>query len=240
MAEGSRRRPICASSRKMVCTTGDGCAPKPISACRRANASRRSARSHHGRRESLSVRPRCAVQMARIAGQGRKPAARRLHGARADHQQAQEVQAAELHSGNCRHASSAPTPKPTPSAPCGCSKILNPILDRENTRAAYRLECDLLPMVLEMRWRGVRIDVAAAEQARDLLLAKRDAVLTEISDKLGTPVSMDELAAQQVAGRDLRSRRHQVSAHRERQSIVHWRTERLDGPASALAAAAHS
>jgi Mesyanzhinovviridae DNA polymerase len=71
---------------------------------------------------------------------------------------------------------------------------LNPILDRENTRAAYRLECDLLPMVLEMRRRGVRIDVAAAEQARDLLLAKRDAVLAEISDKLGTPVSMSELA----------------------------------------------
>jgi Mesyanzhinovviridae DNA polymerase len=71
---------------------------------------------------------------------------------------------------------------------------LNPILDRENTRAAYRLECDLLPMVLEMRRRGVRIDVAAAERARDLLLAKRDAVLTEISDKLGAPVSMSELA----------------------------------------------
>jgi DNA polymerase I-like protein with 3'-5' exonuclease and polymerase domains len=71
---------------------------------------------------------------------------------------------------------------------------LNPILDRENTRAAYRLECDLLPMVLEMRRRGVRIDVSAAEQAREVLLAKRDAVLTEISDKLGTPVSMSELA----------------------------------------------
>src|SRR5262249_48167667 len=71
---------------------------------------------------------------------------------------------------------------------------LTPILDRETTRAAYRLECDLLPMVLEMRLRGVRIDVAAAEHARDLLLLKRDAVLAEISSKLGTPVSMAELA----------------------------------------------
>jgi Mesyanzhinovviridae DNA polymerase len=70
---------------------------------------------------------------------------------------------------------------------------LNPILDRENTRAAYRLECDLLPMVLEMRLRGVRINVAAAERARDLLLAKRDAALTELSDKLGMPVGMEEL-----------------------------------------------
>src|SRR5262249_10533122 len=71
---------------------------------------------------------------------------------------------------------------------------LDPILDRENTRGAYRLECDLLPMVLEMRRRGVRIDVTAAEHARDLLLSKRDATLAELSSKLGTPVSMAELA----------------------------------------------
>ena len=48
---------------------------------------------------------------------------------------------------------------------------LDPILDREGTRDAYRLEVDLLPMVLEMRRRGIRIDQDAAEQARDLLLA---------------------------------------------------------------------
>jgi len=71
---------------------------------------------------------------------------------------------------------------------------LSPVLGRENTRLAYRLECDLLPMVLEMRRRGVRIDVAAAERARDLLLGKRDAVLAELSSELGTPVSMAELA----------------------------------------------
>ena len=47
-------------------------------------------------------------------------------------------------------------------------------------------------MVLEMRRRGVRIDVPAAERARDLLLGKRDAILAEISDKLGAPVSMHE------------------------------------------------
>jgi DNA polymerase I-like protein with 3'-5' exonuclease and polymerase domains len=71
---------------------------------------------------------------------------------------------------------------------------LDPILDQENTRGAYRLECDLLPMVLEMRRRGVRIDVAAAERARDFFLGKRDAILAEISDKLGMSVSMHELA----------------------------------------------
>jgi DNA polymerase I-like protein with 3'-5' exonuclease and polymerase domains len=70
---------------------------------------------------------------------------------------------------------------------------LNPVLDREGTRNAYRLEVDLLPMVLEMRRRGVRVDTARAEQARDQLLQKRDAVFAEISDKLGANIGMAEI-----------------------------------------------
>jgi DNA polymerase I-like protein with 3'-5' exonuclease and polymerase domains len=70
---------------------------------------------------------------------------------------------------------------------------LEPILDQEGTRDAYRLEVDLLPMVLEMRRRGIRIDTAAAEKARDYLLQKRDAVFTELSEKLGANVGMVEI-----------------------------------------------
>jgi DNA polymerase I-like protein with 3'-5' exonuclease and polymerase domains len=70
---------------------------------------------------------------------------------------------------------------------------LDPILDQEGTRAAYRLECDILPMVLEMRLRGIRVDLDAAERARDSLLRKRDVALAEISEKLGCAVSMHEI-----------------------------------------------
>ena len=70
---------------------------------------------------------------------------------------------------------------------------LEPVLDREGTRAAYRLECDLLPMVLQMRRRGIRIDVAAGERARDELLQKRDAVFADLSEKLGVNVGMAEI-----------------------------------------------
>jgi hypothetical protein len=38
---------------------------------------------------------------------------------------------------------------------------LDPVLDKEGTRAAYRLEVDLLPMVHEMRRRGIRVDTRA-------------------------------------------------------------------------------
>jgi DNA polymerase I-like protein with 3'-5' exonuclease and polymerase domains len=70
---------------------------------------------------------------------------------------------------------------------------LNPIIDREKTREAYRLEVDLLPMVLEMRRRGIRVDQAAAERGRNQLLQKRDAVLAELSEKLSMRVGMEEI-----------------------------------------------
>jgi DNA polymerase I-like protein with 3'-5' exonuclease and polymerase domains len=70
---------------------------------------------------------------------------------------------------------------------------LNPILDQEKTRSAYRLEVELLPMVLEMRRRGVRIDTTKAEQERDQLLQKRDVAFAELSEKLGANVGMAEI-----------------------------------------------
>ena len=70
---------------------------------------------------------------------------------------------------------------------------LDPVLDQEGTRDAYRLECDILPMVQEMRLRGIRVDLDAADRVRDLLERKRDAALTELSGKLGYAVSMHEL-----------------------------------------------
>ena len=70
---------------------------------------------------------------------------------------------------------------------------LAPVLNREGTHNAYRLEVDLLPMVHEMRRRGIRIDTAAAERARELLLRKRDAIFAELSEKLGVNVGMEEI-----------------------------------------------
>jgi DNA polymerase-1 len=48
-------------------------------------------------------------------------------------------------------------------------------------------------MVLEMRRRGIRIDTAKAEHARDLILHKRDAEFAELSSRLGTNVAMEEI-----------------------------------------------
>ena len=72
-------------------------------------------------------------------------------------------------------------------------ETLIPIIEREGTRAAYRLECDLMPVTIAMRRGGIRINQNAAEQGRDEFLAKRDAVLKELSDQHGALIGMDEI-----------------------------------------------
>ena len=96
-------------------------------------------------------------------------------------------------SGKCRRGTSAPTPKPMRRTRSRSLRSSTRFWIENRTRDAYRLEVDLLPMVLEMRRRGIRIDQDAAEQAREQLLRKRDAALAELSEQLGKPIGMAEL-----------------------------------------------
>jgi DNA polymerase I-like protein with 3'-5' exonuclease and polymerase domains len=70
---------------------------------------------------------------------------------------------------------------------------LDPVLDQEGTRNAYRMECALLPMVQEMEARGIRVDSDTAERNRDLFYAKRDALLAELSEKLEVRVGVEDV-----------------------------------------------
>jgi len=60
---------------------------------------------------------------------------------------------------------------------------------------AYQLEMDLIPMILEMRWRGVCIDMSAAEQVRGEMQSLVDQKLAEIARNLGSsrPVDMKDV-----------------------------------------------
>jgi len=55
----------------------------------------------------------------------------------------------------------------------------------QDLTAAYRLECDLVPMVLAMRKRGIPIDENAADGTMAQLRAKRDEILNELARNLG-------------------------------------------------------
>ncbi len=55
------------------------------------------------------------------------------------------------------------------------------MMEKDDLMDAYRLEVDLIPMILEMRTRGIRIDTTRAAEVREQLLADRDEALHELS-----------------------------------------------------------
>lgn len=58
---------------------------------------------------------------------------------------------------------------------------------------AYRLEMDIVPLVVQMRQNGVRVDVEKAERERVYCLDKRDSVFRELREKINEPVGMEEI-----------------------------------------------
>ena len=115
---------------------------------------------------------------------------------------------------------------------------LDPIIDQEGTRAAYRLECEILPMVLEMRLRGIRVDLDAAERAAIFCCISAMGALVELSGELGRA----DRHGRDFATRNGWSRtfdRHGIKypRTRARQSIIHRRQNGMDDAACALAAA---
>jgi DNA polymerase I-like protein with 3'-5' exonuclease and polymerase domains len=71
--------------------------------------------------------------------------------------------------------------------------IFAPDIQAQNLSKAYQLELDLIPMCLEMRRRGIRVDLARAERARDAFLVKRNQCLSELSGLLGSPVDVESI-----------------------------------------------
>ena len=175
----------------------------------------------------LQIQPRRNLPALRFARQGRTLLLQGVEAGRLQDQQ--EDPMPDPTSGDCRRAMSARMPRPMRCARSKLYEMLNPIIEREGTRDAYRLEVDLLPMVHEMRRRGIRIDQDAAEQAYDLVHRQTRCRAQGAfgSARRGRQHGRDQRP--QMAGRDLRRLRHQLSTHRERQSIVLVQEIGMDG-----------
>ncbi len=63
----------------------------------------------------------------------------------------------------------------------------------------FQLECDLIPLILEMRWRGVRVDQDQAEQVGKELSTREQQLLIEIKRKFGLSVDIWASASLQKA-----------------------------------------
>lgn len=66
-------------------------------------------------------------------------------------------------------------------------------ISAQGLEVAYRLEMDLVPMVHEMRKRGIRIDLDAVARTQEKLFERRDEALEQLRQRLGTRVRLDEV-----------------------------------------------
>jgi DNA polymerase I-like protein with 3'-5' exonuclease and polymerase domains len=69
---------------------------------------------------------------------------------------------------------------------------LQPEIERQGVGDAYQLEMDLLPLVHEMRRRGVRVDLEAAALAKAHCQKVAAIAFSDLSEKLGHTVGIDE------------------------------------------------
>lgn len=76
---------------------------------------------------------------------------------------------------------------------------LRPMLEAQDCEEAYRLETDLIPLILHMRRRGIRIDETRAPQVRSRLLQRREMYLSQLSERLqiGRPIEMGDVNSPQ-------------------------------------------
>lgn len=73
------------------------------------------------------------------------------------------------------------------------------VIEEDDLQAILQLEHDLIPTLVEMRWRGVRIDVEAAEKARKDWLLREHAALSEVHRLSGISLGTELWSADAVA-----------------------------------------
>jgi DNA polymerase I-like protein with 3'-5' exonuclease and polymerase domains len=73
------------------------------------------------------------------------------------------------------------------------AQALKKDIEEQELQEAARIEMGLIPLILEMCWRGVRIDIDHAQKTRDLLIRRRNDELRELSNLLGHRVGMEEI-----------------------------------------------
>ena len=54
------------------------------------------------------------------------------------------------------------------------------LLEQEDLTALFEMECELIYQLVEMRWNGVRVDVAGAERTRETMLERESVLQTQL------------------------------------------------------------
>ena len=75
--------------------------------------------------------------------------------------------------------------------------FFKPLITKEDLWSVVNLELDVLPVLIDMTWKGVRVDQDRVERTRDFLLKEEKAVLAKIKHMTG--MNVEVWAAQSLA-----------------------------------------
>lgn len=78
--------------------------------------------------------------------------------------------------------------------PLRVAKEIYPLLVREGLLDLFRMECDLIPLTIAMRFAGVSVNISAAEQLRDTLFNREIEAQKNLDTLAGFEVNIDAAA----------------------------------------------
>lgn len=81
--------------------------------------------------------------------------------------------------------------------PLRLAEVLYPLMGKEGLLPLFRMECDLIRLIVDMRFEGVSIDLPKAEQTADMLKKRSEAVQAELRRIVGFEVNVN--AAESLA-----------------------------------------
>jgi DNA polymerase I-like protein with 3'-5' exonuclease and polymerase domains len=117
---------------------------------------------------------------------------------------------------------------------------LRPMLEAQDCTGAYRLETDLIPLIIHMRRKGIHIDESRAPQVRSRLLQERNMNLSALSERLqiGRPIEMGDVNSPQFLEKIFKSENLPVPRTakgnpsfktEEIEKLDHWLPEMVTG-----------
>ena len=71
---------------------------------------------------------------------------------------------------------------------------LYPLLESQELTTVYDMECRLIPLTIAMRFKGVNVDIAAANTLRDSLKQEEDTEIAELSKLAGRQINVNSAA----------------------------------------------
>ena len=69
-------------------------------------------------------------------------------------------------------------------------RVLKKEIENQDLKSIFKLELNLLPVLLDMRWKGVRVDIDRAADFKKELKAKEDSLLLKVKKETGTEVQI--------------------------------------------------